>query len=208
MLTLSDVTIQTREEVLSNVSVSFEKGKIYGISAPNGSGKTSLFRTIVGLLPASSGSISYDNQPIEAHRSDILYLEETDWLDNNLSSRDYLNYVKSTWQSDLNLDQVAASCQMESFLDLPIKKYSSGMKQRLIIGLYLISDATCLIMDEIVNALDEESRENFFAILEDLRARNKLIILSSHYSDELASVSDVLYRMKNKRLEQVNESTN
>lgn len=208
MLTLSDVTIQTREEVLSNVSVSFEKGKIYGISAPNGSGKTSLFRTIVGLLPASSGSISYDNQPIEAHRSDIFYLEETDWLDNNLSSRDYLNYVKSTWQSDLNLDQVAASCQMESFLDLPIKKYSSGMKQRLIIGLYLISDATCLIMDEIVNALDEESRENFFAILEDLRARNKLIILSSHYSDELASVSDVLYRMKNKRLEQVNESTN
>lgn len=184
------------------------KGKIYGISAPNGSGKTSLFRTIVGLLPASSGSISYDNQPIEAHRSDIFYLEETDWLDNNLSSRDYLNYVKSTWQSDLNLDQVAASCQMESFLDLPIKKYSSGMKQRLIIGLYLISDATCLIMDEIVNALDEESRENFFAILEDLRARNKLIILSSHYSDELASVSDVLNRMKNKRLEQVNESTN
>lgn len=150
MLTLSDVTIQTREEVLFNVSVSFERGKIYGISAPNDSGKTSLFRTIVGLLPAFSGSISYGNQPINAHRSDIFYLEETDWLDNNLTSRDYLSYVKSSWQSDLNLDQIAALCHMESFLDLPIKKYSSGMKQRLIIGLYLISDATCLIMNVIM----------------------------------------------------------
>jgi ABC-2 type transport system ATP-binding protein len=93
---------------------------------------------------------------------------------------------------------------MEEYIKIPIKKYSLGMKQKLIIGMYLISDATYLIMDEITNGLDDQNRKRFFEILKEWKKRNKTILLSSHYKDEISEFCDIVLQIRDKKLKEVN----
>lgn len=75
---------------------------------------------------------------------------------------------------------------VNEFAKVPIKKYSLGMKQKLIVAMYFTSDADYYLMDEITNGLDEESRNKLYQRLNDeITNRNKCIILTSHYSSEV-----------------------
>lgn len=77
------------------------------------------------------------------------------------------------------------------------------MKQRLIIAMYLISDAKYMIMDEITNGLDEDFRNLFFQTIIDLKHQGKTILLSSHYKDEIIEYCDVVLEIKNNKLSEV-----
>lgn len=90
---------------------------------------------------------------------------------------------------------------MEDYIRLPIKKYSLGMKQKLLISLYLVSDANYLLMDEITNGLDEESRRILYTTLSQLKQQGKTIILSSHYKEDIEEFCDYLLLLKNQTME-------
>lgn len=74
------------------------------------------------------------------------------------------------------------------------------MKQKLVISMYLISDAKYMIMDEITNGLDEENRKLFFKQIQKLKNDGKTILLSSHYKDEITKYCDVVLQIKNNDL--------
>ena len=81
---------------------------------------------------------------------------------------------------------------IDQFAKVPIKKYSLGMKQKLIIAMYLVSDAQYLLMDEITNGLDEENRNKLYCRLNDLiNLNDKCIILTSHYANEINNLNNV-----------------
>ena len=86
---------------------------------------------------------------------------------------------------------------MNDFIYLPIRKYSLGMKQRLLIAMYFISQAECWLMDEITNGLDEYFRTKFFNRIDELNRDNHLIILTSHYKEDLSKVCDKLLTIEN-----------
>ena len=153
MLQLTHVTLKTRQVILQDVDFTFEKGRIYGILAINGSGKTTLFRAISNLIPISSGNIAVSPS--------LFYYESIEWLDENLSGMDYLRLIKNIWKSGLNLRDEIAYWEMSDYISLPIRKYSLGMKQRLVIAMYFLSQAKCWLMDEITNGLDEYYRQKF-----------------------------------------------
>lgn len=189
MITLSNVTIKTRQTIIKNIDFTFNKGNIYGIVAINGSGKTTLFRAISQLIPVNSGNITT--------LSSLFYYENIEWFDLNLSGIDYLNYIKNIWKSTQSLNDEIDFWEMNDFIYLPIRKYSLGMKQRLLIAMYFISQAECWLMDEITNGLDEYFRTKFFNRIDELNRDNHLIILTSHYKEDLSKVCDKLLTIKN-----------
>ena len=189
MITLSNVTIKTRQTIIKNIGFTLNKGEIYGIVAINGSGKTTLFRAISQLIPVNSGNITT--------LSSLFYYENIEWFDLNLSGIDYLNYIKNIWKSNQSLNDEIDFWEMNDFIYLPIRKYSLGMKQRLLIAMYFISQAECWLMDEITNGLDEYFRTKFFNRIDKLNRDNHLIILTSHYKEDLSKVCDKLLTIEN-----------
>ena len=194
MITLNQVRLKTREMILKDIDFTFEKGNIYGMVAINGSGKTTLFRAISQLISVNSGKIIAP--------SSLFYYETIEWFDGNLSGIDYLLYIKNVWNSSQNLEQEIEYWEISDYIHLPIRKYSLGMKQRLLIAMYFMSQAECWLMDEITNGLDEYYRTKFFNRLTEIHSQ-QLIIISSHYKEELMNVCDKIVKIENCRIEEV-----
>ena len=194
MITLNQVRLKTREIILKDIDFTFEKGNIYGMVAINGSGKTTLFRAISQLISVNSGKIIAP--------SSLFYYETIEWFDGNLSGIDYLLYVKNVWNSSQNLEKEIEYWEMSDYIHLPIRKYSLGMKQRLLIAMYFMSQADCWLMDEITNGLDEYYRTKFFNRLKEVQTQ-QLMIISSHYKEELMDVCDKIVKIENCRIEEV-----
>ena len=194
MITLNQVRLKTREMILKDIDFTFENGNIYGMVAINGSGKTTLFRAISQLISVNSGKIIAPYS--------LFYYETIEWLDGNLSGIDYLLYIKNVWNSSQNLEHEIDYWEMADYIHLPIRKYSLGMKQRLLIAMYFMSQAECWLMDEITNGLDEYYRTKFFNRLTEIHSQ-QLIIISSHYKEELMNVCDKIVKIENCRIEEV-----
>ena len=194
MITLNQVRLKTREMILKDIDFNFEKGNIYGMVAINGSGKTTLFRAISQLISVNSGKIIAP--------SSLFYYETIEWFDGNLSGMDYLLYIKNVWNSSQNLEHEIEYWEMADYIHLPIRKYSLGMKQRLLIAMYFMSQADCWLMDEITNGLDEYYRTKFFNRITEIHSQ-QLIIISSHYKEELMNVCDKIVKIENCRIEEV-----
>ena len=195
MITLTHVTLKTRQVILQDADFTFKKGRIYGLLAINGSGKTTLFRAVSKLLPLSSGHIAVSPS--------LFYYESVEWLDGNLSGMDYLRLIKNIWKSDLNLGDEIAYWEMSDYINLPIRKYSLGMKQRLVITMYFLSQAKCWLMDEITNGLDEYYRQKFFDRLAQIDRQEQLVLLSSHYKEELVEICDSIVTIRQGQIEEV-----
>ena len=194
MITLNQVRLKTREMILKDIDFTFEKGNIYGMVAINGSGKTTLFRAISQLISVNSGKIIAP--------SSLFYYETIEWFDGNLSGIDYLLYIKNVWNSSQNIEHEIEYWEMSDYIHLPIRKYSLGMKQRLLIAMYFMSQADCWLMDEITNGLDEYYRTKFFNRLTEIHSQ-QLIIISSHYKEELMNVCDKIVKIEKCRIEEV-----
>ena len=194
MITLNQVRLKTREMILKDIDFTFEKGNIYGMVAINGSGKTTLFRAICRLISVDSGHIIAP--------SSLFYYETIEWFDGNLSGIDYLLYIKNVWNSSQNLENEIEYWEMSDYIHLPIRKYSLGMKQRLLIAMYFMSQVDCWLMDEITNGLDEYYRTKFFNRLKEIQTQ-QLMIISSHYKEELMNVCDKIVKIENCRIEEV-----
>lgn len=200
MIEFKNLTVETRHPIITSVDYSFNEGNIYGLVAVNGSGKTTIFRTMTGLLEPKIGQIIFDKEFVSQKKHEIFYFENNEWFDNNLTGMDYLKFVKDIWKSNKLINDIVDTFKMQDYINIPIKKYSLGMKQKLIISMYLLSDATYLIMDEITNGLDEDNRKIFFRELIELKKQKKLILISSHYKEEIEKYCDIVIFIKNEKL--------
>ncbi|MCV3740092.1 ABC transporter ATP-binding protein [Lentilactobacillus hilgardii] len=201
MLTIKKLTLVTRIPILNDFNYQFEKGNIYLISAVNGSGKTTFFRALTNLIRRKHGNISFDGKPFEKEKRAVFFYETPDWMDGNLSGLDYLKFVQKQWQSSHDLNDEINFWKMDDYIKLPIKKYSLGMKQRLVIAMYFCSNATYLIMDEISNGLDEESRKQLYKRIKETAVKEKkCIIISSHYKSDVATIANHILHLENQKM--------
>lgn len=191
MIKVENLTITTRQPILKNFTATFKTGNIYQIMAENGAGKSTFLKALTQLVNYK-GSITFDNMPFNQAKEKIFFFEENNWLDSNLNSLDYLQFVKDSWHSQHDIDTELNFWGIDQFAKVPIKKYSLGMKQKLIIAMYLVSDAQYLLMDEITNGLDEKNRNKLYSRLNDMVTLNdKCIILTSHYANEINNLHNV-----------------
>jgi ABC-2 type transport system ATP-binding protein len=163
------------EQVLDNVSLSFQPGEIHGILGANGAGKTTLFRLIYGLLTPTSGHISFSNKNINS--SLIGYLETENNFYPYMKGIEYIDLL-SDGNTIFNINLWNSLFKLP--LDELIDTYSSGMKKKLALLGIISLDKSIMLLDEPFNGLDLETVENLNLILEELRNKNKTIVLTSH----------------------------
>lgn len=186
-------------DILKNISVEFKKGTIYGIVGRNGSGKTMLFKAICGLINASSGKITVFDKSIEKGT----FPENTGVIIENPGFLPQYSAFKNL-QILASIKNKIDDDTIKSYLNLvtldpedkrPVKKYSLGMKQKLGLAQALMESPELLILDEPMNALDDNSVKLIRKILLDLKAKGVTILLASHNKEDIEQLCDEIYTM-------------
>ena len=193
------------EIALNNVSIEFERGKIYGIVGRNGSGKTVLFKTIIGFLKPTGGRIIVDGKEIgrDTDFADhIGMIIETPGFLSAYSGYKNLEYLASI-KNIIGKKEIKESMERVG-LDPNSKKkvgtYSLGMRQRLGIAQAIMENPDILILDEPMNGLDNQGVEEVRNILLNLKEEGKSIILASHNKEDIEVLCDTVYEMEHGRL--------
>lgn len=177
-----------KNEVLRNVNFSIEEGTITGIVGPNGAGKTTIFKLIANFMNVSQGVILYNGVKIEkADRREIGFLVENPKLDYNLTAYDNLKLltILTETKDDEYINRVLQVIGLDN-TKKKVKEFSLGMKQRLGIGMAIVTKPKLIILDEPLNGLDPEG---IVSIRKSLIALNEewgiTILISSHMLTEL-----------------------
>ena len=188
--------------VLSDVSVKMENGKIYGLKGKNGSGKTMLMRAISGLISPTEGEVIIDGKVLGKDMSfpqSIGVLIENPAFLPTYSGFDNLKMIASIKNiiSDDEIKSVITRVGLNPEDKKKYKKYSLGMKQKLGIACAIMEKPDIIILDEPVNAVDEEGLRIIREVLDELKKEGKIIILACHDKEELFFLSDEIIEIEN-----------
>ena len=183
--------------IVEDISFDMHEGEIIGLLGPNGSGKTTIMRMLVGLTKTTKGEIYCFEKPLGLGK--VKMLKEVGAM---IETPEFYNYM-SGWS---NLKQMARVCgkkvsrarmkELVEFVGLSkvirkkVKTYSLGMRQRLGLAQALLNDPKILILDEPVNGLDPQGVQDFRNKLKEIAATGVSILISSHLLDEIEKVSD------------------
>ncbi len=191
-----DFSYSTKEILLQDVNMTVPQGKIYGFLGVNGAGKTTLLKLILNLLKLkTNGSIKVLGKEIHEHYPS--YLSQIGSLIEEASIYKHLT-AKENLKIWSNFHYTPAS-KIEEVLDViglthatnkKVEAFSTGMKQRLGIGISLMHDPSILILDEPTNGLDPIGINNLRDLLQKLSAQGKTILLSSHILSEVEKLVD------------------
>ena len=186
------------QEVLRTICVKFEMGKIYGIVGRNGSGKTVLLKCICGLLYPSTGIVTAGGKVVGKdvdYPENVGFIIETPGFLPRYSGLKNLKYLASV-RGKVKEDEIRKYMELVG-LNPDDKKhvgnYSLGMRQRLGIAQALMENPDILILDEPMNALDNNGVEEMRTILLKMKEQGKLIIIASHVRDDIDILCDEVY---------------
>lgn len=188
------------DEVLKDITISMEKGKVYGFQGKNGCGKSMLMRVICGLVIPTHGSVTIDGEQLGKElsfpQSLGMMIEKPGFLGTytGLQNLEMLAAIRSKMKKK-EIEDVLARVGLEDVMHKKYRKYSLGMKQKLGIAAAIMEKPDILILDEPVNALDEKSEEQLWNIVREEKERGALVIVSCHAAEVLESVADEIYRM-------------
>lgn len=193
------------EVILAEVDMLLEKGKIYGLVGMNGSGKTVLMKCICGFLQPTKGRVIVDGKIIG---------KDTDFPDSlglMIETPGFIPYMsgKSNLQNlaliknvigDREIDEAMRLVGLEPELKKRVSKYSLGMRQRLGIAQAIMEKPRLLILDEPFNGLDVQGVEDIRKLLMELQKKGVTILLSSHYDEDIRTLCDEVYLVKNHKV--------
>ncbi|WP_109852977.1 ABC transporter ATP-binding protein [Aquimarina sp. AU58] len=176
---------------IDSLDLEVPKGSIYGFLGPNGSGKTTTIRLLLGLLNKNSGNIRVFEKPFANHRIDTLSkigaLIENPSLYNHLSAKQNLR-IASTYRENIKKDRIDEVLETVNLLHVKNKKvktFSLGMKQRLGLAIALLSKPELLILDEPTNGLDPKGIIEMRELIKKLNKNGITIFISSHLLSEI-----------------------
>ncbi len=186
------------QEVLKTVCIKFEMGKIYGIVGRNGSGKTVLLKCICGLLCPQAGTVTVGGKVVGKdvdYPENVGFIIEAPGFLPRYSGLKNLKYLASV-RGKVKEDEIRKYMELVG-LNPDDKKhvgnYSLGMKQRLGIAQALMENPDILILDEPMNALDNNGVEEMRTVLLKMKEQGKLIIIASHVRDDIDILCDEVY---------------
>ena len=204
--------------VLNDLSMTINRGDIYGFVGENGSGKTTVIRVVTGLIKFEAGSyqlfgIDSKNPEILKARKKISAIVESPSIYTNMNAKDNLRMqsmilgIQDEGRIQWALDIVGLRDLYES--NKPAGNFSLGMRQRLGIAMALLSQAEFLILDEPLNGLDPEGIKELRDILKKLAQKENVgIIISSHNLSELESFCNKIVIIKNGEIVEENKLSN
>ena len=181
-------------QVLHHVNLSVERGRLVGFLGPNGAGKSTTIRILVGLLSITSGSVRIFGKPVDTHgktiRARIGYLPGDVHLYNNMTGKHFLIFFAGARQQDCIEEAIRLAKVLDLDLSRTIRKFSTGMRQKLGLIQALVHKPELLILDEPTSALDPLVREIVFEELKRVTDEGRTVLFSSHSLNEVESLCD------------------
>ncbi|MBT2162610.1 ABC transporter ATP-binding protein [Zobellia laminariae] len=184
-----------KNEVLSGLNLTIEKGGVFAILGPNGSGKTTLIKSILGMVVPDKGSISVMGEPIKKnwkYRKEIDYLPQIANFPGNLKVYELIRMIKDLRQSPSDEERLIELFKLEPFLDKKLSTLSGGTKQKVNIVLAFMFDSPLLILDEPTTGLDPASLIHLKNLIREQRDLKKTVLITSHIMQFVAEISDVI----------------
>lgn len=199
-LELTDISKKIgADEVLSGITLSMERGKVYGLQGKNGCGKSMLMRVICGLVLPTVGEVKIDGKILGKEFSFPpsvgVFIEKPGFLDSYSGFQNLMMLASIKGQiSGAEVKDVIKRVGLQDVMYKKYRKYSLGMKQKLGIAAAIMEKPELIILDEPSNALDEKSEEILWQIVGEEKEREHYLI-SCHTTETLEKVSDEIFRM-------------
>lgn len=202
-----------KKQILKNVSFSIAEGDILAFIGPNGSGKTTTIKLILGLQKIDSGTVLINGKDITQDFEEAIskvgaivenpdsYMYLTGWQNLRLIADYYENI------SDDDINELVKYVGLESRINDLVSKYSLGMRQRLGIARALLNKPNILILDEPTNGLDPEGIKDLRVLLKRLASDGMGILISSHNLAELESFCNKVCIIDNGKIIESSEVT-
>lgn len=187
-----------------DISLEIPKGKITGVLGINGAGKTTTIRMLASLITPTSGSLTMDG--VDAVKNHLWVKERINMISGGernlywrLTAQENLRYFGSLYgigkkELEERIGELLKTVGLEEAKDIPVERYSKGMKQRLQIARGLINEPEYLFLDEPTLGLDiliaKEIRELIHSLAKE---RGKGILLTTHYISEAEELCDYIY---------------
>jgi ABC-2 type transport system ATP-binding protein len=174
---------------LKNVSFTIEPGESVGLVGTNGSGKSTMLKIIAGVLSPSEGRV-------EVNGNIAPLIELGAGFDRELTAREniYLNGALLGYRKefiDENFDRIVEFAELQNFMDMPLKNYSSGMVARIAFSIATITEPDLLIVDEALSVGDKFFREKCERRINELvNSKNVTVLFVSHSVDQVKRVCD------------------
>lgn len=206
MLSVSHLTLSYRGRVLlDDVSFGLEPGRIMGLVAPNGYGKTTLLKAMAGIKGARvSGIVDVDGLPanqVARRRARVFYAPgEGTLLYPGMTVAEHLAMTRKLWKSERDPADVARACRIDGFLGKRVRACSQGMKQQLTLAIAYMTGARYLLLDEPMNALDPTNVQLNSRILRGLAQRGAGVLMSSHILENVDQLSDEILFVRDGKL--------
>jgi ABC-2 type transport system ATP-binding protein len=181
-----------RRRALADLTIAMGPGEIVGLLGPNGSGKTTALRLLLGFLKPTNGQASvcgHDSwREGPAARRAIAYLPGDLRLYENMTGRQLVHFL-SRLRGNTRADPDPLASRFDIDLDRPISQLSSGMKRKLALLQALLPRSPLLILDEPTNTLDPDMRDTLMHFLNEARDQGQSVLFSSHVLSEVEQVA-------------------
>lgn len=203
---------------LNEINAQFEKGQVISLIGPNGSGKTTLIKAILGMVKSDSGKIFFNNELINgdpSYRSQIGYMPQIGRYPDNMKVRQLFRMLKNIRNvPEENLDEeLINKFGLKEIFEKPMRTLSGGTRQKVSAALAFLFNPDVLILDEPTAGLDPLSSEILKEKILKEKAKNKLILISSHILSDLDELTThIMYLQEGKleffkHIEQLREET-
>ena len=175
-------------EALKNVNFRIKRGAVYGVVGANGAGKSTLMRTVTGILPPSEGRVE-----VKGRVSTLLALGVG--FNKELTGRE--NVVLGGLAAGLSREQIAEKyegivdfAELEDFMDMPMRTYSSGMYGRLAFSVAVSMEPDILVIDEALSVGDAQFKKKSFEKMKQLCGEDRTILLVTHAMGTVKKLCD------------------
>ena len=188
--------------ILDKINLTMKSGTIYGLRGKNGCGKTMLMRAVCGLLIPSEGNIIINGEELHKDiaipRSLGALIENPSFLPQYTGFKNLKMLASLTGGiTDEEIRLAIEKVGLDPYEKKSYRKYSLGMKQKLGIANAIMGEPDIVILDEPINALDEDSVERIKKVLKDISSRDKIIIIECHDREELEYLCDEIFEIRN-----------
>lgn len=181
---------------VNDVSFDIRPGQCFGMLGPNGAGKTTTVEIMEGLCKPTSGQVTYRGRPQDKQfKHEIGILFQSTALQDHLTVRETLNLFSRLYSLRADLQELIDVCNLGEFIDRDASQLSGGQRQRLLLAIALVNDPKIIFLDEPTTGLDPQARRNFWALINSIKARNKTVVLTTHYMDEAYELCDEIIIM-------------
>lgn len=199
-------TYNGEKKALNQVSFDIKDGEIFGFIGHNGAGKTTMIKSLVGILDFESGDILINNKSIKKDpigcKLEMAYVPDNPDLYENMSAIDFINFVCDMYDTPIdirkeNIEKYSKMFEMEDKLNDDISSFSHGMKQKVALMSALSHNPNVLVMDEPFVGLDPKAVFDIKNIMKEMTKEGKIIFFSTHILDVAEKLCDRVAIIKN-----------